>query len=1742
MNLLDRASKIAEGFNSSIYQLSDDTYGQEVILKVMKEDFNYHPHSSQLYNEDRFLRNIDVKGVRASIDLIEDQQTPILVLEYFDGKSLKEWRKNHTPSFLDCLKIAISITESINEIHSKHKLIHRDISAHNILINENGEIRIIDFGLAINVDIKQNVKGMSDQLLGTLPYISPEQTGRVNHPVDYRSDLYSLGVVFFELFTGKVPFESSDPLELIHSHLAVIPQLASKVNPNIPEVFSNILAKLLEKNVENRYQSANGLFTDLNKCKDQLALKIEIEGFTLAENDGSGQFKLPSKIYGRVDEIHALTESIENIGSRKRQMTLVSGKSGTGKTSLIYEVYKPLTSKRGYFIKGKHQQFQKDRPYQAITEALTNFVSLMLSENEQKLAHWKAIIQNALGEQGKLLTDLIPNLELVIGKQEELPVLGINEAQNRFHYVFGQFINALASPEHPLVLFIDDLQWADSTSLKLIKQLLLDPELDYFYFIGSYRDNEVLSSHPLSIIFKELPRLGVSIQEIHLKDLELDHVQDIVKDTFGSSDARSRLLANIVYGKTAGNPFFVNQFLKSIYENELVWFETKTGQWNWDIKGLESTNFTDNVVEFMIDKLSGMEANVRQQLTLASCIGDSFDIQTLGFIQDNAEDLVDDLWQAVIEQLLIVEETETDSSQYKSNSISGLPSLIYRFAHDRIRQAAYELIPKDEKSKVHQRIGELLLQRLDLEKEPDRVFDIADQFNLGSKTQPADLRIDIVRLNYKAGIKAISATANDSALSYFNAAVSHLSPSDWKEDHELCFKVYLSAMQSNYLVGSYEEMEKVGKLLISQPLSKIEKLETNNVLVQALIAQGKYIELIDFGLSILRSAGIKLPSKPSDLNILQNLIKTKLKLRGKNNEFFEKLPDMSDESMALAINMMTSISTASYHNYPKLFPLVILKSVQLSISYGNSIDSIPFYGGYGTILCGVLGEYDRGYEFGQLSLSLLARSSRYKAVVPKTLVIYYTFINHWKDHLRESQNPTEEAFIVSMEIGDNQYAATSAFQKSYTSFLCGDRLPEVLSEMEAFLEKMDSLNQKGYQLYQQIVYQCLHNLANPENYQPWQLEGETFSILSYDIEVNEHTEDGTARFHIAFNDLFINYLFGRYEEALIGAENCLKHIDTIVSTAYVPVVNFYDSLVCIGLLKTGNPADRKKLIKRVKANQKKMKTWADHAPMNYQHKYLCVQAELTSILKPNTYVKEFYDKAIKKANENDYLNELAIIYELAGRHFYRTNDESLQAYYLTKAVKAYRKWGAIRKSEDLKKEFPFTQERRKRDLQTSFTEGSFSFGSMSGNNLLDLASVLKAASTISSEIQLSKAIPKLLDIVVENAGAQSGAFVLIQDGVAKLHALSNTEEGARVINPQPIEELDMLPVSVLQYVHRTKDTVILDDAVKDERFSKDSYLNQIRIASLLCLPIIHQQELIGIIYLENRLTKGSFNTDRTDLLSLLSGQIAITVHNAMLYDTLEQKVIERTKEIEQQKEKLHRQNKQLSDLNEEKDFLISVVSHDLRNPLQLIKGYTSLVLKEKSDNNVEEYLSHVIESSDRMESFISRILNVSAINSGDINLQWTSTDIVVLLKNEVDNFLPLAEKKKIDLSFIPELEQLDSKIDKGYFSQVVENLISNAIKYTHKNGMVEVSISQLESGDYFRIIVKDNGQGISMRDQKLLFSKFQPLSSTPTDGEDSTGLGLAIVKKYVEAMNGHIWCESEFEKGSTFFVEFPIES
>ncbi len=1732
--LLENATKIAEGQNTSIFLSENGEYGHPVILKVLKEDFNYYPHTAQLQNEDDLIRKINIEGVRSSIALREESGQQILILDYFDGITLKQRLRKDPIEFTDKLKIAFRIASTLSQVHELN-IIHRDLSANNILISEEFKVNIIDFGLATKVKMKQDVLVASEALEGTLPYISPEQTGRVNHPVDLRSDLYSFGIICYELFTGQLPFQYNDPMEMVHAHLAINPISPQEVHPEIPEILSKIILKLLSKNVESRYQSAFGVRNDLEKCLSQLDMKVAIKPFDLASKDQSGKFLLPSRLYGRENEIESLLSSFER-SSNKKEVSIVEGRPGIGKTSLVFELYKPIAQQKGNFLFGKHEQLQKDQPYQAIAMAISGFVNYLLSETDENLQTWKEKILEAVGNEGKLLTDLIPNLDLIIGEQPSLAELGINERQNSFLYTFTKFIQCLAKKDHPLTLFIDDLQWADYASLHLIKNLVSNPDIKHFYFIGAYRDNEVDSTHPTVIVLNDLKN-EVAINYIKLDPLNVTDLSQLLSDSFVSESSDYDNVAEIIFKKTGGNPFFINQFIQTIYEKEIVKFDHEKRFWNWDLDQLNQVSFTDNVVDFMIEKIKNLPPNLTEILQISSCIGDQFDLQTLELLLDKEAQLIhDDLWSLVADQYLVIKENKSELRGKKLTSIQARSSFIqYRFSHDRIRQAAYELIPSQLRQQTHTRLGKRLLDKLSDQKLHESIFDVVYQLNKGiSDNLDQNEKLKIAELNNQAGVKAKLSSAYETAFVYFNEAKNLLQESSWSTDYKLTFEINLNIMESAYLLGNYDEMNAIANNMLTRTDKQVDIMRIKSIIIYSMIAQNKHLDLVEYGLSVLRSAGISLPKKPKDLHIIQALLKTKVLTLNKSIDDFARLPRAEDEKIKIAIMIMSSVSTGSYHNLPKLFPLVILKSIQLALKYGNTVTNISFYGGYGSILCGVTGEYQKGFEFGQLSLRLLDELEDTKQNRPTTNVIFGAFINHWKQALKTSIPYLQEAYLVAMETGDTQYAASAIFLESYTRFHIGSNLDELLPDLLAYEKTISRLNQDAYTLYLRIFLQGVINISKAGIKSPEILKGDIFDEEKFlgDAE-NELSKDKTALFHLHFNKAYINYHFKNYTKALEHIKKVEQYLDVVLSTYYIPLYHFYNALISLKCLQESLTGDDKALLKSVKRDIKKFKTWNVHSPENFKNKYELLYAEYARYNKNTKEASYYYNLSIQSGNDFGFVQETGLAHELNAL-FQENNKESAAAHEsLKKAYAHYRKWGAIGKTSWLENNYPFLINEVVPDPMMSL---SHSFSSRSvGNKLLDLSTILKASTTISSEIQLKLAIPKLLQIVIENAGAQSGVFIMVENRKHLIRAVGSLEHSPEMISPTPISDFKEIAHSVLKYVERTGENVVLEHALDHPEFGKDKHIVEQQVNSLLCVPILYQGKLLGIIYLENNLMKGAFTVQRLDLLTLLSGQIAITLHNAILYDNLEQLVDERTSQIEAQKEQLNLQNIELKNINDEKDYLVSLVSHDLRTPLYGIRSFAGLASRKVPDEKVKEFTEPIIETIDRLDDMITRILDISAINNRKIELNSEE----FLLKDFIDQIVKdhqqIGSNKNVKL-LIGKLDpHLKVNLDKNYFNQILDNLISNGIKYTYPDTSVHLNIEV--SDKKIKVSVRDEGPGISKKEQRLLFNNFQRLSTTPTAGEKSTGLGLAIAKRYVEAMHGKIWCESEQGMGATFFIE-----
>ncbi|HEY9601428.1 MAG TPA: AAA family ATPase [Allocoleopsis sp.] len=1472
------ASKIYESANSLVYRGIFKKNRQPVILKLLKEDY---PTPAELYRyqqEYEITRSLNLEGAIKAYELRKYQNTQVMLLEDFGGEALKKLLENRPFSLPEFLHLAIQIVDALGKIH-QNKVIHKDINPSNIVLNpQTGQLKIIDFGLSTLLS-QENLSLTSPNVLeGTLTYMSPEQTGRMNRSLDYRSDFYSLGVTFYELLTARLPFESVDALELVHCHIAKQPIPPHEINLEIPLTVSELVMKLMAKTAEERYQSAWGIKADLETCLTQYK-NGAISRFTLGCQDISPQLQIPQKLYGREPQIESLLTAFERTSLGQTELMLISGYSGIGKSALVQELYKLITEKRGYFITGKFDQLLRDIPYQALVAAVQELVRQLLTETELQLQQWREKIRRALGENGQIIIDVIPEVELIIGKQPAVPELPPTEAQNRFNLVFQKFIQVFCQREHPLVLFLDDLQWTDSATLQLLQLIMTHANTQYLFLIGAYRDNEVSATHPAMLTLSEMKKQGVAVNHLSLLPLNLSQVNEFIADTLKTECIHTQKLADLVWKKTQGNPFFIKEFLKSLYAKQFLKFDTNAGTWSWDLEQVITRNITDNVVELMTEKIQQLSETAQNLLQLAACIGNQFDLKTLSIINEKPQkETANELWDAIQAGLILpigddykFIETDRDANELK---------ITYKFAHDRIQQAAYSLIPSNDKQAVHWQVGQLLLHNTPQQVLPQNIFDIVNQLNFGIEAIDVQLERDkVAQLNLIAGKKSKAASAYEPAWNYLKFGRSCLSADSWNSQYELTLDLYVEAVEVASSQGNFEEMEGLASVVLQQATSLLDKVKVYEAKIQSYTTQNKPQEAISTALSVLKLLGIHFPNKPTKLNILLELARTKLSLVGKRIEDLIDLPVMTDPYKLAAMRILAGVVSAAHFATPELLPLLVLKQVNLSIKYGNTAASSCAYATYGLILSGeVVGDIETGYQFGQLALLLLDKFNA-KELKARTLLIVNYFIKHWKEHLRETLTPLREAYSIGLETGDLEYAAYAACVYSYHSYVLGKDLATVEREMAMYSHTLSQLGQETAFYYNKLNRQVVLNLMGRAE-DKCSLIGESYDEVKM-LPLHQSANAQNLCRSLYFYKLVLCYLFQNYQQALENAKLAEEYSDSSVGT--IPLYHFYNSLVHLAIYCDVSDSEQKRILKKVKANQKKIKKWAQFAPMTHLHKFYLVEAERHRVLGETTKAIECYDRAIALAKENDYLNEEALANELAGKFYQAWGKEQVAQAYITNAYYCYLRWGATAKIKNLEERYPqllqrFTKTNMSRDSRHSLSSTS---GSTSGE-VLDLAALMKASQAIASEIELDKLLTTLMKILLESSGAQTGSLILESLGELRVEASGDANsKQVRVLQSTPIETC--LPASIIYYVARTQEGLIESDVAREGRFTQDAYIKTHQPKSILCAPLLNQGQLIGIVYLENNLADGVFTPDRLEVIQLLSTQAAIALTNARLY-------------------------------------------------------------------------------------------------------------------------------------------------------------------------------------------------------------------------------------------------------------------
>ncbi len=1789
------------GTRTIVYRGLRESDQAPVVIKLLRNEYPTFNEIVQFCNQYTIAKNISFTHIIKTLTLEPYRNSYILVMEDFQGISLSDYLKigieqnqKHTSlPLIEFFNIAIQLADILNYLY-QNRIIHKDIKPANILINPaSKKVKLIDFSIASLLPRETQEIENPKVLEGTLTYISPEQTGRMNRGIDYRSDFYSLGITFYELLIGVLPFDSEDAMELVHCHLAKQATPIHQINSKIPLVLSEIVSKLMAKNAEDRYQSALGLKQDLEICLAQLVATGKIEYFEIGKRDISDRFTIPEKLYGRETEVTQLLAAFERVCTGSTEIMLVAGFSGIGKTAVVNEVHKPIVRQRGYFIKGKYDQFQRNLPFSAFVQAFRDLMRQLLSESNLQLQIWKTEILVALGDNGQVLIDVIPELENIIGKQPKAPELSGSAAQNRFNLLMQKFVQVFINAKHPLVIFLDDLQWADSASLNLLKLLVQDKR--YLLILGAYRDNEVSSVHPFILTVDEISKNGVTVNSITLPSLSESDVNWLVADTLNCTLSLAEPLTKLIYQKTNGNPFFATQFLKALHQDQLITFDGKSRHWQCDIAQVKALAITDNVMEFMALQLQKLPTETQNILKLAACIGAEFDLNTLVIVSEKSAVITARLlWKALQENLVIPTTkiykffTQTESEEAFPDSVN--PT--YRFLHDRVQQASYSLIPDEQKQHTHYQIGQLLLQQISSEEREERIFELVNQLNYGiSLITKQTERNELVELNLIACRKARTATAYQAAREYALVGLSLLGENAWQQQYEMTLAFHEAAAEVAYLCGDFQQMEELIKTVTHQTHSLLEQVNIYRLRIQANAARNQLVEALAIGQQFLEQLGIILTESSTSLEQVTEEIR---RLIGDRQiaEFVD-LPIMTDQTKLVIVQVANSMVPSALVTGSYLYPLLTSLSVNLSIQYGNTSMTAYSYVSYGMMLCNTLQDIDRGTQFGQLALRVNSKLEN-KTIKSQILHVLGMFILHRKLHIKETLSVLQDAYITSLEVGNLGYAGYAAQIFCINSFWSSQDLVFLEQDAKAYCNQLVKLNLLTTSNYCRICWQTILNLLGfGEN--PCVLSGENCFQETEFLHGLLAGKDLYGLYFFYLHKLTLCFWFEEIELAKLYRIECRKYLRAGAGTVGEPAFYFYDSLIALAQLNLDlDPAVE--ILERVAQNELQLQQyWAHYAPMNHQHKVDLLRAEKYRVLGKNHEAIDHYNRAIAIAKKNQYIQEEALANELAAKFYLAVGQEKFATKYMQEAYYCYARWGAKAKVAHLEQKYPELLNTILQHDGNMITHGVTVNSTLmrglisttSTDNLwLDFPGVMRAAQAISQEIELDQLLATLMNIAIAHAGAQIGCLVLRQD--EQWFVVAQTAKKHTNILEISLEQYQEIPHSLIYTVARTQETAVFDNLSTTPQFAHDRYVITYQPKSALGIPISKRGKVMGILYLENNLTVGAFTSERVNILQLLAAQAAISIQNARLYkqiesysQTLESEVARKTEALNQKAFDLEQtlinlqqtqaqliQSEKMSSLGQ----LVAGIAHEINNPVTFISGNikhtenyiknllsllelyqqeypeTNPVIQAKIQEIELEFIwsdaTNILQSmkagSDRISQIILSLRNFSRLDESEmkeVDLHSGIDSTLLILQNRLnrDGGRPAIQVIK-EYGDLPNVTCYASQLN-----QVFLNIISNGIDAIEeisqpgKDPLIRIQ-TEVIGKDRVRIAIADNGMGIPPEIQSRIFD---PFFTTKAVGS-GTGLGLSVSYAIIKKHDGQLTCNSTIGKGTEIAIEIPI--
>ncbi|WNG27373.1 AAA family ATPase [Cystobacter fuscus] len=1734
--------------------------GVPVILKTPMSPSPGSRENERYRREFVLLRRLqDVRGVARAYSCERIHERPVLLLERVQGEPLSE-RSGQPMEVSRFLRLACSLASTLAEVHNRD-IIHKDIKPSNIMLEPSGEARLIDFGLATLQRVEHLEAAPAHLIEGTLAYMSPEQTGRMNRAVDYRTDFYSLGITFYELLTGRRPFQAKDALEWFHAHLAQNPKPPHELNPQVPPALSALVMKLLAKVAEERYQSAEGLKADLERC-DETSSRSTQEVFPLGTQDTPQRFQLPQRLYGRETQVSTLLEGFERVArTGQPELLLIRGYSGIGKSSVVHELYKPVVQRRGFFLRGKFDQFQRDIPYTTLAQTLRALVQQLLARSEEELARWREQVNRAWEGQGQVLVDLVPQLEVLVGPQPALQELPASEARLRFFRVVRQFVSVFYTKEHPAVVFLDDLQWADPSSLWLLEQMLSRPGGPTVLWLVAYRDNEVSPTHPLMAMLERVREAGARLTDVRLEPLSVAQVEQLVGDTLpGAGREVAAPLAELVHEKTGGNPFFLLQLLVTLHQDGLI-ARLPEGGWRWDAEGVRARGYSENIVDFMVGRLRQLPPGTQHLLRLAACAGRVFSLQLLGTLSglSEVEAMEQGLEPALREGMLVR---------------VGVEKL--RFLHDRIQQAAHSLSSETERQEVHLRIGRLLLESLSPEEARESLFEVVSQLNAGVALMgdPAECH-QLARLNAEAGRKAQAALALRHALTYFSTAFALIPGDPWETDHALAFQVRLAQARTEFMSGALSEARRLAEPLLSQARTRADSVTVYFLLQQLHLATGEFLEGMNRLLECLALLGMPVSRHPTWEEAVAAHEEVWTLLGQRPIESLTELPPMTDPDMKMAVVALLMLFPGAQSTDPHLLIIIMSRLVSLTLRHGFVADAVNGYAWFGVVTGSFFKRYREGFAFARFALGLV---ERYHLTAYRGAVLFgMQFSSYWVQPLAQAQELALDGLHHSLQVGGVGPAAYGSIYLVTNRLAMGHPLDEVYQESlvrAEYLRKTGFVDPLEWLLLAQRHVQQLrgHSLSFST------LSGEGFDERAYEARMTPE-RTGSTRCHYWVLKMQSRFMCGAYGEAREAADQMAGLLWANCGSLDNREGHFFRALTLAACFEEAPPEQQREWLEAIERHHQQLAEWAELCPENFRALERLVFAERARLAGRSEEATRAYEEAIRVARENGATQYVGLASELAA-NFWRTRQAPIVAHaFAREARAAYHQWGARAKVQHLESLWPELMSTR--GSQDALTTSS------TDSTRLDALTVVKAQQAVSGEIELERLVTALMRAAMENAGAQKGALLLPGENTLSVAALFQTSPEGTLV-PSDEGGAQDLPWTLLSYVRRSREHVLIGDASQPHAFSSDAYLARSAARSVLCLPLMRQEVFSGALYLENDLATNAFSPARLALLGHLASQAAISIENARLYadvqrartelrranDELERRVEERTRELSRAQARLVDTAREVGMAEVASNVLhnvgnvltSAVVNMEVMSKavgalrvgrvrqagallLEHREALADFLTKDPRGGQMPEYL---VALGDEMMREQTRLMEDMAMMNRHIEhiraivqVQQTYARHSLMteeceLSQLIDDALriQLASLRRHGVTVHREVSEVPRvKMDKHKVLQILINLISNAKQALDgvPEGRRNLWVRLAAEGDVARIQVADDGVGIA---PELMGSLFTHGFTTRKDGH---GFGLHSSALAAQMLKGRLTLESAgLGQGAVATLELPL--